>query len=280
MATAVDVNKFTSADAKGIIDQWLSSIGLAGLGSWAWNRYKETGSIDLVKLEMEGRPEYKQRFAGRLQLRDRGVDMTEAEQLQWESTAAALFHAAGVPSTFYDKPSDYQKLIGSGVSTSELADRINNAFVHVTQAPPEVRKTMGDYFGVRGDAAIAAFILDPEKAQPAIMQDVAAVESGGWLARQGFHVGLGLARHIASLSGNNSQQIQSGAAQLGKVGDLFDARFGEQAPSVETGIEATFGQVGAAQQELEHAAQSRQGGSSSFETSNKGVIGLREDSGA
>src|SRR5215472_12725527 len=88
------------ASAQAIINDYLGQIGLQALGNWAWQQYKQNNSADLTKLLITERPEYKARFAGMLQLRANGGQMTEAQQLAWEQQAHDLMQAAGMPKGF------------------------------------------------------------------------------------------------------------------------------------------------------------------------------------
>jgi len=128
--------------AQGMIRAMLHEWGLDALANWAWTRFKQTDSIDLVKLEMEDRPEYRTRFAGRLARLAQGFEMTEAEQIAYEKSGAELMRQAGMPGTFYNNWHDFTNLIANGVSISELGTRINDAYLAVAQAPQAVKQAM------------------------------------------------------------------------------------------------------------------------------------------
>jgi hypothetical protein len=265
--------------ATGIIKAFLHELGLDGLADWMWKRYKAVGSLELVKLEMENRHEYKQRFAGRLKLREQGIQMSEAEQIAWEKSAGQLMHQAGMPKGFYDNWSDFQGMIGNGVSPAELSDRINNGFAKVAQAPPEIRRAMGEYYGASADSALAALVLDKNKATPAIMREVAAAEAGGYLTRHGIDIERNLAERIAGMAGYQSELIKQGADAYGKLNEagIFDAQFGEQAPTKETAVNAFFAGDARATQDVEYAIETRKAqtsGEEAFQSTNRGVVGL------
>lgn len=233
----------TEKSVLGILKSMLHELGLDSLASWAWTRYKQTGSIDLVKLEMEDRPEYKRRFAGRLALREQGIQMTEAEQIAYEKSAHDLMRQAGMPASFYNTYSDFTNLIGGGISITELSSRINDAFIKVSQAPPEVRAAMAEYYGAGSDSALAAFVLDQTKAAPAIMRQITAAETGGFLAQQGIAATKTLAERLANAAGYDESKIAQSAQQVGQwnATGVFQARFGEDnAATLDTGMEATF----------------------------------------
>lgn len=252
--------------AKGIITRMLHEWGLDALGNWAWLRFKQTGSVELLKMEMEERPEYKARFAGRLALRQQGIEMTEAEQIQYERAAHDLMRQAGMPKGFYDSWHDFTTIISAGVSVAELSQRVNDAFLKVTMSPPSIRNAMAEYYGAGSDSALAALALDTSKAAPAIMRQIGAAEAGGFLAQQGVHIQKSLAERIAAATSFQEGAIQQGAQQVGEwnAQGLFNARFGDEStPTVETGVNAAFEQSQAElrklQQEQEQRAASGQG---------------------
>jgi hypothetical protein len=264
-------------NAKAVIDRFLRDYGLEGLGSWAWNHWKRHGSIELLKLEMEDRPEYKARFRGRLALRERGIMMSEAEQIAYEKGVAEQMRAAGMPPGFYDSPDDFQDLIARGLSPAEVSERINDAYAKVAQAPVEIRQAMQEYYGAYGDAALAAFALDASKAAPAIMREVAAAEAGGYLTQQGIKVQRELAQRIAIATQNNSQLIRQGAVDIGKKKDLFDSQFGEAGLSVETAAESIYNGNADATRQIDRAIDIRRAqteGGGGFEVSSTGATGL------
>lgn len=228
--------------ARGIIEAYLHGFGLDMLGDWAWKRFKQTGSIDLVKMEMESRPEYKQRFAARLALRDQGIQMTEAEQIAYERSAHDLMKQAGMPPGFYDNWHDFTNIIASGVSVAELSQRVNDAFLKVTSAPPAIRSAMAEYYGAGSDSALAALALDTSKAAPVIMRQIGAAEAGGYLAQQGVHVTRQIAEGLAAATGSQDSAIIQGAQTVGQwnAQGVFDPRFGEAGTALDTGLQAGF----------------------------------------
>lgn len=245
--------------AKAIIDTYLDSIGLGGLGDWAWQRYLDTGSTDLTMLELRQRPEYKQRFAGKLMLAEKGRTITEAEQIQYEQQAAGLMRAAGFPPSFYDQPSDFMNLVGNDVSLSELGSRINDAYVRVINMPTAVRSTFAEWYGAGSDAALATLALDYNKALPSILHTVASGEVGGELARQGMVISRDLAEEVSKTTADTAA-IRAAAGQVGGLyaSGLFGERQGEQDLSVEAGVRAAFSNDQAFQRDVQRRIQERQ----------------------
>jgi hypothetical protein len=249
-----------NATAHGLLSATLHEYGLDSLGTWAWNRFKETGSVDLVMLEMQQQPVYRQRFAARLALQDKGFSMTEAEQIGYETQMRQYMQAAGMPPDFYDSPSDFEHLIAAGISPTEVSQRVNDAYLRVAQAPQSVRDAMAEYYGPGSDGALAAFALDSERAAPAVMRAIGASEAGGYLAQQNITIDRTVAERLATAQGNQTAAIQAAAQQMGKLeaAGTFSARPGEEVANEETGLAATFEGDAAASREILREAQTRQ----------------------
>lgn len=271
----------TQQSAKGYLEAQLHAWGLDTLADFAWNSYKKSGSTDIAMLDIEGTQQYKDRFAGKLALNSRGIEMSEGEQLAWESQAQGLMRAAGMPVGFYDTPADFSKLIGSGMSVTELGERINNAYAEVSNAPQAVRDAFGQFYGVKGDTALAAMALDTSTALPIIQRHVAAAEAGGYLSQQNFQVTKSIAEQIAEATSNNLQAIQAGSQAIGKLtaAGIDQARFDETAPDKNAFIQAEFANNEAAQAEIQRTVDTRQAstsGGEAIDSSRYGAAGLGE----
>jgi hypothetical protein len=267
--------------AKGYLDAQLHAWGLDTLADFAWNSYKKSGSTDIAMLDIEGTSQYKERFAGKLSLNAKGIEMSEGEQLAWESQAQGLMRAAGMPSGFYDNWQDFSKLIQSGISVTELGERVNNAFAAVSQAPQAVRDAFAQFYGDKGDNALASMALDTTVALPIIQRHVAAAEAGGFLAQQNFQVTKTIAEQIAEATGNSLQAIQSGSQQIGKLtaAGIDQSRFNENAPDQNAFIGAAFEGDQAAQAEIQRTIDTRQAstsGGEQIDSSRYGAAGLGE----
>jgi hypothetical protein len=251
------------------------------LANWAWNRFKETNSMDLVHLEMEDQPLYKQRFAGRLAQVSQGFEMTEAQQLAYEQQAHDLMRQAGMPDTFYNNWHDFTNLIAQGVSLSELGTRVNDAYMAVAQAPQAIKDAMYEYYGVKGDSALAAMALDAKKAAPAIMHQIGAAEVGGYLAQQQVQVSKRVSELVATQQQNQAPAIKQGAEQIGQWQSqgIFDQRFGEASigTAATTGVAAGLLSDAKATQKMSEQADQRAAsmqGAEHFDPNRYGAGGL------
>lgn len=227
--------------AKEMVKDYLAAWGLGNLGTWAWNRLLHTGSFDLVLLDMRQRPEYKQRFPAMEELRKQGHAMSEADYINYEVQAKNVMHAAGLPAWFYDKPDDFGRLLAAGKSIDEINSDLQDGYLKVATAPPEVRQAFASYFGVEGDAHLAAYFIDPAHATPKLLQQAQAAEFGGFGLEQGFNVNKSLAERAAQLQ-LSTGQMQQGFEQLRQRQRLFDATITENPDltASQQGVEAQF----------------------------------------
>ena len=119
---------------------------------------------------------YKERFAGNIARAKAGYGMlSEAQYLAMESSYRGSMHAAGLPKGFYDDPSDFAKFISQDVSPEEIAQRAAIAGNLAQTKDPQLWKELESRGISKGDAA--AYMLDPDRALPAIQKklDSAAI---------------------------------------------------------------------------------------------------------
>lgn len=261
--------------ARAIIEGFLRQWGLGALGAWAWDRYLNTSSSELVMLELQDRPEYKTRFAGMEALRKKGRAISEAEYIELERGYAQAMAQANLPTGFYDDPSDFAKFIGGEVSANELRRRIKIAQnVAAKSVAPQVRDELARLYGVR-DGDITAFFIDPDKAQSLIeTQYVAATAAGAFK-----QAGLGeLSRSQAEALGPlGDEQVEAGTQNLVASAGLLQEIQGEDALTTEEKLGAAFGTDVAAQEKVQRRVSRRKAefeGGGSYVTTREGVTGL------
>jgi len=251
-------DKDAFATLKGILDRY----GLGSLADWAWDQIVQGNTPNQILQSLRDRPEYKQRFAGMDMRRQNGLaPMSEEEYIASESQIADYLQRAGLPKNFYDTPDDFAKLIGSFANVAQVADRVEKGFMQVTQAPKEVRDEFARWFGVQGDAALAAFFLDPDKAEPALEKMAAQARIGGSGLRQGLDVTQGFAGDLADM-GLSDQQVLAGMQQAGTLSGLQYQTLDENAAKLagltaDTVVGGVFGSSGADQKAVKNRLDSR-----------------------
>lgn len=222
------------ASARATIERILADYGLGSLSGWAWQRLQDGAPVDLILLELEQRPEFDAAFPEIRLIRERNAagggpamtPMRPADIINYRATARRILGNAGLPEGFYDQNSDFTDLIVRGVSTLELADRVEQGFQQVATARPEIREAFADYFGVVGDAALAAWFLDPSRATSVLVEQRQAAVAGGIGRSFGFDIGAASALRLAG-SDIEAQRAMQGFAELARVRPLFDELLGE-----------------------------------------------------
>lgn len=221
-STDSDVDK----SAMAYLTNLLKKYGLDSLAGWAMDQLKSGASEDEIIQSLRDRPEYKARFAGMDMRTAAGLGpLSEDEYMAFEETIKDYTQRAGI--TGYTTPAQLANLIGNFANVGQVADRIQKGYEAVSQAPPEVRAEFGKWFGVNGDAAMAAYFLDPTKAEPDLLKQAQEAVIGGTGLRQGLDVSQQMAGSLADM-GMSTQQIQSGFGQSGQLAGLQSSTIDEQ----------------------------------------------------
>jgi hypothetical protein len=199
----------------------------------------------------------------------------------YRDTATQIFRAAGLPQGFYDTPQDFTRFIVNDVSAEELQTRVQDGFVRVMAAPPEVRDQLQNLYGL-GTGDLAAFFLDETKALPLIQRRVAAAEISGAGVRAGFGgLSVNEAERVASL-GVSGEQAGQQLSTLANARELFTPLDrGEDVISRDEQLGAVFDNNAAAQRRIQDRARRRQAafsGGGGLATSREGLAGLSTSS--
>lgn len=246
----------TRAQMQLILDRY----GLGELSGWLSELITSpmfTG--DMLMVELYGHEAFHARFPGMELRRGAGLNpITPEEYLHYETQAQAIMRAAGLPSGFYDDRSDFTTFIANNVSLSELGARVQEGWVRAARAPDAVRARFAQWFGVEGDAALAALFLDPDQAMPVLEQQLNQAEIAGTGDMMGFNFGRDMAIVLADL-GHTGQSVQSGLRTVQQMDPLFQESVTEHTDftAETTGTQAVFGLDRRAAQDLQRRAQSR-----------------------
>lgn len=267
----------TQRDAMAYIQSVLSQYGLGSDADWAWQQIVAGVSPTQLLQDLRQRTSYKDRFSGMDIRRQRGLSaISEGDYISLERGYREAMRSANMPSQFWDSPSDFAAHIGNDRSVLEIQDLIQNAYLAVTQAPPEVRATFADYFGPSGDAAFAAYILDPDKAESVLVRQAQTAVVGGTARQYGFQVGQGLAENIVARG--LGPQARQGFAQVAAEAPLYQETISEaQDLTSDTGIQSTFGLDQQAVRDVQRRRDTREaafGGTGSSLVTQQGAIGL------
>lgn len=180
----------------------------------------------------EDQPEFQARFPAIAQARSKGSGYvpTPRDVRVYEEDAERTLRLAGLPSWFYDDPvQDLQKLMAADISVAELEDRLGESWTAVRNTDPAVMSMFSEFFGVQGDAAMAAFFLDPTRTLQSINRAARTAYTAGMGSTMGLDIDMKLADRIASLPSTYSG-IWTDLQTVGRLtgsGGVFDENFGE-----------------------------------------------------
>jgi hypothetical protein len=195
---------FDDADVTGLMGQvegWILE-GLADAGT------------DAVLMKFRGTDIYKRRFAGMAELIGRGQAISEAEYIGLESAYRNVMSNYGLPATYYDKPEDYARLIGAGLSVNEVEQRV----VAAKQAMnPLVSAELRQYYDIT-DGDLTAYMLgltDEKGLQLASARNQEQIRAGARAAQ------IGAAGERAGFSMDRALSERLGATSVGQIQDPF-----------------------------------------------------------
>lgn len=255
------------ADLKAELDSW----GLSSLYDQAW-AMKAAGAADSQIVDWIRTTDlYKQRFAGNVERQAKGLTpLSEAEYLAYEEQTRQAMRAAGLPPSFYDQPSDFADFIGKDVSASEVNSRIQLGYKLLYQTNNETRAELQRLYGVN-DGQMVAYLLDADRALPAIERQVQAATVGGISQLTGYgNLTAGQAERIADLTTSGQQTTQG-------LADLASKHLLTAGLSTEQQIEAEFGgntEFAAQMERRRQALNATFQGGGQYASSQRGVGGL------
>ena len=212
------------------IEERLKTFGLGNMTQKVWNYIIENGVEDdnRTMLWLYEQPEFKQRFPAfeALQKKYRGIQ--PAQYIELERQYTQTMRSAGLSASFFDNPNDFTALIENDVSQAEFQERVDNGFKKVNEADPAVREAFRQYFGVEGDAALAAFFIDPDRSAPKLAKAAQMAELGGAASTMGVQINADYAEKLTRLGVSQAQAL-AGFQKMQQQRSLFAASINETA---------------------------------------------------
>lgn len=211
-------------DAMATMRSQLDIYGLGSLAQPLWDFIVKEGQPNDATLWqwIEARPEFHQRFPAFKALQDKKRAITPAQYLQLEQYYAQVMRGSGMPTQYFDNPTDFTQLIANEVSPAEFQERIEKGYRRVSQANPEVRRAFSNYFGAEGDAALAAMFIDIDKSAPALSRMADVADISGAMMQQNVNIDLNYATRLAE-AGVSAQQASEAARRLVSTRALLEA---------------------------------------------------------
>lgn len=213
-------------DAYVAVTNLLKQYGLEALAPTVLGFVQQGYSQDTVTVLLQETPAYKTRFAGNAaRIKADLPALSPAEYLSVENQYRAVIQAAGLPRSFYDQPSDFQKFIEDSMSPQELNDRVNSAAALVNAIDPAVRAEFSKFY-TTGDQV--AYVLDPQRAAPIVGQQVEAAKIAATAASQNIDINSMTAEQLvgAGVTAAQSQQGFGNVAQLTQVSSKLAGIYG------------------------------------------------------
>lgn len=281
------------SDAWAYLDQTLQQWGLGSLTNWAKGQLTNNDSADQIINDLQQTPEFEAAFPGMALRAKAGLPaMSPADYLSYADNAIQMAHQVGLPTGFMTK-NEIGQLIGSDVSTTELSDRLTQAYQAVIQGPSEVRTILAKEYGVPGGAApgansaaqakangaLAAYYLDPNRALPLIQNELTSAQ----ISYTGQQAGLGLIPQSYAMmlaqEGQTESSTRSGFAQISPLQPLEHQVVGQSKQGtvgLTTLLNSQFEGSQPAQRAVQVAEETRTAGmrgGGGFVVDDKGVAG-------
>lgn len=270
--------------ARGLLVDFLNKYGLGSLADWAWRTYTQAGGGDLgmqlVEAELPNQQAYKQRFPAIAERVAKGLPAISPEDyINYESTIRQAFSANGLPlpTTGAGFSAIIRRLLINDVSAAEVVNqRIGSAYARVASAPSEVRDAFRRLWGVNGDAAMAAYFLDPQSSAPELERLSKGALVAGTAQRFGIDLNADRSLRLADL---NADQNLGRFSELGKLKPLFAENPDERVDLTleEQGVGAVFGENAESERAVARRLATRQaetGGGGGFYESGSGAGGI------
>lgn len=275
---ATDPNRNVSFEIGNVLERY----GLGAMTSWVEAQIKNSASDDEIMIKLYDHETFKARFPARELMTANGfAPMSPAEYIDYENNAISIMRAAGLPSSFYDSPGDFTNLIANNISPVELRDRVNEVYVRAVMAPDAVKARFASWYGVNGEAAYAAMILDPDTALPLLERQLTTAEIAGTGDIFGTNIDQQRADRLAALGFNGGSSMR-GFQQVADQGALFDESITESQDlkAEEEGVDAAFGLDADAKSTIERRRGSRVGnlsGGGGLQLNQEGIAGRADN---
>ena len=218
-----------------------------------------SSSIDEIGIQLRESPAFKRRFVANEQRRAAGKPVYSVSQLlQLESQYRRNLRDSGMPAGFYDDPTSLTNFIVNDVSPDEILARVTQGYQAVRNADPTVVNELKTLYNL-DDGSIAAFFLDPQKAQDNILRAARAAEVAAQARKQ---AGIALTATSAEQlvrQGVSEAQAEAGFTTLRQEESLYRPLMGEEGITQEEAIAGTLGTSAEAAQRIATRKRRRKG---------------------
>ena len=216
-------------------------------------------SVDEIGIQLRESPAFQRRFAANEARRAAGKPVYSVTQtLLLESQYRKNLRDSGMPAGFYDDPTSLQNFLINDISPDEILSRVTQGYQAVRNADPTVINELKTLYNL-DDGSIAAFFVDPTKAQDNILRAARAAEIGAQARKQ---AGIGLTAQTAEelvRQGISESEAQTGFTTFKQQESLYRPLMGEEEITQEEAIAGTLGTSAAAAQRVGTRKRRRKG---------------------
>ena len=216
-------------------------------------------SVDEIGIQLRESPAFQRRFAANEARRAAGKPVYSVTQtLLLESQYRKNLRDSGMPAGFYDDPTSLQNFLINDISPDEILARVTQGYQAVRNADPTVINELKTLYNL-DDGSIAAFFVDPTKAQDNILRAARASEVAAQARKQ---AGIGLTAASAEelvRQGVTEAEAQTGFTTYKQQESLYRPLMGEEALTQEEAIAGTLGTSAQAAQRVGTRKRRRKG---------------------
>jgi hypothetical protein len=216
-------------------------------------------TVDEIGIQLRESPAFQRRFAANEARRAAGKPVYSVTQtLLLESQFRKNLRDSGMPPGFYDDPTSLQNFLINDISPDEILARVTQGYQAARNADPTVINELKTLYNL-DDGSIAAFFVDPTKAQDNILRAARAAEVGAQARKQ---AGIGLTRETAEelvRQGITEAKAQTGFTTYKQQESLYRPLMGEEEITQEEAIAGTLGTSAQAAQRVGTLKRRRKG---------------------
>lgn len=216
-------------------------------------------SVDEIGIQLRESPAFKRRFAANEARRAAGKPVYSVTQtLLLESQYRKNLRDSGMPPGFYDDPTSLQNFLINDISPDEILARVTQGYQAVRNADPTVINELKTLYNL-DDGSIAAFFVDPTKAQDNILRAARAAEVAAQARKQ---AGIGLTAQTAEelvRQGVTESEAQAGFTTYKQQESLYRPLMGEEELTQQEAIAGTLGTSAEAAQRVATRKRRRKG---------------------
>jgi hypothetical protein len=204
------------------------------------------------------------------------TNINVAEAQAYRNQVTQTMKAYGLPSGFYDSPDDWVNFHTADLSADEINHRITQGYAAAMNADQGVRDQLSRLYGV-DQGALAAYYLDPKRAEPLLTNQFAASQAAAGANLGGYQLTAGEAERAGGMGLGEGQAAQA-FGNLTNQRELFNPLAGEQGQSIDRTqqVNAALGDT-AAQEAIDRVARARRavfGAGGGYAGGQTGVTGL------